>query len=79
MTVTTEIGARQLGDLIKEVQNGNEVLLTQNQKPVARLVPPQASTPKNGVTLHVRSLKGHRVLAPTISQAELADEMFGLR
>jgi antitoxin (DNA-binding transcriptional repressor) of toxin-antitoxin stability system len=79
MTVTTEIGTRQLGELIKEVQNGNEVLLTQNQKPVARLVPPQASTSRNGATLRVRSLKGHRVLAPTISQAELADEMLGLR
>jgi antitoxin (DNA-binding transcriptional repressor) of toxin-antitoxin stability system len=64
MAVTTEIGARQLGELSKKVQNGNEVLLTQNQKPEARLVPPEASTPKNGATLRVRSLKGHRVLAP---------------
>jgi prevent-host-death family protein len=77
MTVTTEIGAKQLGELIKEVEAGNEVLLTKNAWPVARLVPAQMAK-REGTTLRVRSLKGHRVLAASISQSELADEMFGL-
>lgn len=35
MTVITEIGAGELADLIKQVQAGDEVLLTQGNKPVA--------------------------------------------
>jgi hypothetical protein len=30
----------------------------------------------SGTPLRIRSLKGHRVLGPAISQAELAEEMF---
>jgi antitoxin (DNA-binding transcriptional repressor) of toxin-antitoxin stability system len=77
MVVTEEIGVKQLGELLKEVQAGNEVLLTQNRQPIARLVP--AETPKvgNGAPLRIRSFKGHQVLAPSISQADITDEMFG--
>jgi hypothetical protein len=32
-----------------------------------------------GTTFQIRSLKGHRVLTPVISQSELADEMFQLQ
>ncbi len=39
MRLTAEIGSTALPDLIKEVQAGNEVLLTQGNKPVAKLVP----------------------------------------
>ena len=39
MTVIAEIGAGELADLIKQVQAGDEVLLTQGNKPVAKLVP----------------------------------------
>jgi len=35
MTVITEIGAGELADLIKQVQAGDEVLLTQGNKLVA--------------------------------------------
>lgn len=78
MIVTAEVGARQLADLIKQVQAGNEILLTQDNKPVAKII----SASENGIAspgaaLNVRSIKGHRVLTPTISQAELAEEMFG--
>ena len=62
--------------LVKQVQAGNEVLLTQGSKPVARLVlavEKQTATP---APLKIRSLTGHRVLTPVISQAELAEEMF---
>jgi antitoxin (DNA-binding transcriptional repressor) of toxin-antitoxin stability system len=77
MIVTAEIGTGQLADLIKQVQAGAEVLLTQGNKPVAKLVPAfeEADIPR--AALHIRSLKGHRVLTPVISQAELAEEMFG--
>jgi prevent-host-death family protein len=79
MVVTTEIGAKELRELIDEVQAGNEVLITKDHKPVARLLPAQGTQPKSRATLRVKSLTGHRVLATSISQAELADEMFGLK
>ena len=77
MTVTAEIGTKSLADLIKQVQGGDEVLLTLGNKPVAKIV----AAPENGIAsstaLNVRSIKGHRVLTPIISQEELAEEMFG--
>jgi prevent-host-death family protein len=76
MTVTAEIGAGQLAELVKQVQAGNEVLLTQGNKPVAKLVPAVENGAAPGAALRIRSLTGHRVLTPVISQAELADEMF---
>jgi prevent-host-death family protein len=77
MTVIKEIGAAHLADLVKQVEAGNEVLLTQGDKPVARLVPAGETETGGGVALRIRSLKGHRVLTPVISQGELAEEMFG--
>jgi antitoxin (DNA-binding transcriptional repressor) of toxin-antitoxin stability system len=76
MVVTTEIGTGQLAELVKQVQDGNEVLLTQGDKLVARLIPARADKAGNGAALRVRSLTGHRVLTPIISQAELADDIF---
>jgi prevent-host-death family protein len=75
--ITTEIGAGQLAELVKQVQAGNEVLLTQSNKPVAKLVSASEWTHSPGALLQIRSLKGHRVLTPVISQDELAEEMFG--
>jgi len=77
MIVTTEIDATQLADLIKQVQDGNEVLLTQGNQPVARVVSARETEKPTGAALHIRSLKGHRVLTPVISQGELAEDMFG--
>lgn len=77
MIVTTEVGTRQLPDLIKQVQAGNEVLLTQDNKPVARLVNAGEAAASPGAPLRVRSIKGHRVLTPVLRQAEFAEEMFG--
>jgi antitoxin (DNA-binding transcriptional repressor) of toxin-antitoxin stability system len=77
MIVTTEIGAGQLAELVKQVQEGNEVLLTQSNKPVAKLVSASENTISPGAPLQVRSLKGHRVLTPIISQGDLAEEIFG--
>jgi len=78
MTTTAEISERtgQLAELVKQVQAGNEVLLTEGNKPVARLVPALGQAAA-GAALQIRSLKGHRVLTPMISQAELAEELFG--
>lgn len=76
MRVTAEIGAGQLADLVKQVQAGNEVLLTQGDKPVAKLVPALEQTAAPSSTFHVRSIKGHRVLTPILSQGDLAEDMF---
>ncbi len=79
MTMTVEVKelAGQLAELVKEVQAGNEVVLTQGNKPVAKLVPTGTTETTAGGVLRIRSLKGHRVLTPVVSQAELAEEMFG--
>jgi antitoxin (DNA-binding transcriptional repressor) of toxin-antitoxin stability system len=77
--VTAEIETRQLADLIKQVQAGNEVLLTQGNKPVAKIVSALENEISAGAVLNIRSIKGHRVLTPVISQGELAEEMFGLQ
>ena len=68
--------AGQLAELLKQVQAGGEVLLTQGNKPVAKLVPAAEQKAGSGAPLQIRSLKGHRVLTPVFSQAELAEEMF---
>jgi prevent-host-death family protein len=79
MLVTTEIGAAEIADLVKMVQAGNEVLLTQSNKPVAKLVSASEKAVSAGTPLQIRSFKGHRVLTPIISQGDLAEEMFGRR
>ena len=77
MIVTAEIGTGQLADLIKQVQAGAEVLLTQGNKPVAKLVSTLEEPAALRPHLPIRTLSGHRVLTPVISQAELAEEWFG--
>ena len=76
MIMTTEIEAGQLADLVKQVQAGNEVLLTQGNQPVAKLVSAAEKRPSLRQKLSIRSFKGHRALTPVISQSELAEEMF---
>jgi prevent-host-death family protein len=77
MTKTEEINefSGQLAELIKQVQAGNEAVLTQDNRPVAKVVSAKEERNASG-TIEIRSLKGHRVLTPAISQSELADEMF---
>lgn len=76
MIVTAEIGTGQLADLIKQVQAGDEVVLTQGNKPVAKLVSALEETASPRAALQIRSLEGHRVLTPIISQEDVAEEMF---
>lgn len=77
MTKTAEIKefSGQLAELVKQVQAGNEVVLTQGNQPVAKIVSAKEERDASGA-IEIRSLKGHRVLTPVISQSELADEMF---
>ena len=78
MTMTAEVStlSEQITELIKQVQSGHEVLLTQDNQPIAKLVPATGMGSAVSQSLHFRSLKGHRVLTPAISQTELAEEMF---
>ena len=78
MTKTEEITefSGRLAELVKQVQAGNEVVLTQGSKPVAKIVPATQEANASGASFEIRSLKGHRVITPVISQADLADEMF---
>jgi prevent-host-death family protein len=76
MTVTTKIENGNLAELVKQVEAGNEVLLTQGDKPVARLVPARETEAGSNAPFRVRSIAGHRVVTPVISQEELAAELF---
>jgi len=77
MTVTEEIKSEQLAELIKQVQAGNEVVLTQDRKPVAKIVAASMASVHERGWLKIKSLKGHKVLTPNFTHAEIADEMFG--
>jgi prevent-host-death family protein len=81
MTTIAEIDevSKRLLDFVREVQAGGQVVLTQDHKPVARLVPASEKEAAPGTTLQIRSLKGHQVLAPVVSQSDLAEEMFAPR
>jgi prevent-host-death family protein len=79
MTTTAEVKdfSGNLSDLVKQVQAGNEVVLTQDHKPVAKIVSASQEFATTASVLHINSLKGHKVLSPMISQSEIADELFG--
>ena len=79
MTTTAEVNefTGKLAELVEQVQAGNEVLLTQGRKPVAKIISASEQDIASGTTLQIRSLKGHRVLTPVVSQSDLAEEMFG--
>lgn len=61
MRLTTEIGTAPLTDLVKQVQAGNEVLLTQGNKPVARLVPAAEKETVPQPFLHLTTVGGKGV------------------
>jgi prevent-host-death family protein len=81
MTTTAEVNEfnGKLAELVKEVQAGNEVLLTQGRKPVAKIISATEKEFPPGGKLKIHSLKGHRVLVPRLSSTEVADELFGRR
>jgi prevent-host-death family protein len=79
MTTTAELSdfAKRFTEFIQKVESGTEVVLTRNNEPVARLVPSSKQKLTSAERFAIRSFKGHRVLTPAISQAELAEELFG--
>jgi prevent-host-death family protein len=44
-TVTLEEAKARLGELIEHLAGGDEIVITQNNQPLARLVPPLPSPP----------------------------------
>ncbi len=74
--VRAEIADSRLPELIRQVQAGDEILLTQDQEPVARLVP-AAPLSRTALPFSIRSFSGHRIISPEISQADLSEELFG--
>jgi antitoxin (DNA-binding transcriptional repressor) of toxin-antitoxin stability system len=77
MTVREEVQPGQLAELLKQVQSGNEVVLTQNQKPVAKIIATNVACDEGRGPLRIKSLEDHKVLTPNFTHAEIADEMFG--
>ena len=63
---------------VKEILREIEALPSDERQEVLegvrRLLAPEI--PESPEPLRIQSLKGHRVLTPVISQAELADELF---
>jgi prevent-host-death family protein len=78
MTTTADVNefSGKLAELVEQVRAGNEVVLTQHCKPVAKIILTSEKEVAPAETLQIHSLKGHRVLTTGISQSELADEMF---
>ena len=78
MITTAEVNefTDRLAELVEQVQAGNEVLLTQERKPVAKIVSTSEMKIVSRTPLQIHSLKGHRVLTPVVSHSELAEEMF---
>ena len=66
----------RFGYFLERVECGDEILLMQNQKPIARLVPAIQGPAVKGSLAGIRSFKGHQVLTPQFSQGDLAEEMF---
>jgi prevent-host-death family protein len=71
-----EVNGR-LAELVRQVMAGNEVVLTQDHRPVAKIVAAPEEEITGHASLQIHSLTGHRVLTPVITQSELADEIFG--
>ena len=65
-----------VNELTKQILGGDEVLLTQSNKHMAGTETASERKISASTELKIRSIKGHRVLTPMISQGELAEEMF---
>jgi prevent-host-death family protein len=81
MTVTAEVESAQLAELLKEVQAGNQVVLTEKNEPVAIITPAprqEPDRPRPSIK-DIPVFHGHKVLTPHFTNGEIADEMFGER
>ena len=77
MTMTAELSASRLADLVREVQAGNEVVVMDNNRAVAKLVPANNGSRPESKLFRMRSFADRKILTPTISHGDLAEEMFG--
>jgi prevent-host-death family protein len=77
MTVTADVASAQLPDLLKEIQAGNEVVLTEKNEPVARILPVPARAQKSGTPreLILETFPDVKVLKPHFTHFEIAEEM----
>jgi prevent-host-death family protein len=79
MTKTAEAAelARRFMDFLEDVKAGHEVLVTREQKPIARLIPmsPRHRDARPSV-LHLRPLAGKWIGETVLESGDLADEMF---
>jgi antitoxin (DNA-binding transcriptional repressor) of toxin-antitoxin stability system len=79
MTVTAEVASAQLPELLKEIRAGNEVVLTEKNEPVAILsrAPRQERSGHRPSVKDIHVFHDVKVLTPTFTNAEIAEEMFG--
>ena len=69
--------AERLMEFLGDVKAGHEVLVTSGQKPIARLVPVNASPKRERRSvLHLRALPGKWTGENVLKSGDLADEMF---
>lgn len=76
MTMTAELNASQLADLVRKVQAGNEVIVMDKNQAVAKLVPASNGSKSVARSFKMRTFADRKILTPTVSQQELAEEMF---
>ncbi|MBX3747158.1 MAG: type II toxin-antitoxin system prevent-host-death family antitoxin [Verrucomicrobiae bacterium] len=90
MTKTADVKdvAANFTHWLKEVAAGHEVVVTENDRPVARVLaaaeearslPQPAGQPTTPAPLGLPVFHGHKVLTPHITSAEIAEEMFDRR
>jgi antitoxin (DNA-binding transcriptional repressor) of toxin-antitoxin stability system len=74
--MTAELSASQLADLVRKVQAGNEVIVMDKNQAVAKLVPANNGSKTVARSFKMRTFADRKVLTPSVSQQELAEEMF---
>mgnify|MGYP003574925630 FL=1 len=68
----------RLEEFLRDVQAGNEVVITREQKPVARLVPVEPETKSGPRSIRgLKPLEGEWAGERVIKSEDLAEEMFG--
>ena len=66
-TVTLEHAREHLAELVAEARRGEEILISDGGKPVARLAPPPAALPEKPASL-LGLLKGQVWMAPDFDE-----------
>ena len=76
ITVGSYEAKTHLPELLKQVEAGEEVLITRNGHPVARLVPASgaAQRPVRETIRELKALRGRHSLGPRLTVRDLIDE-----